>query len=109
MEIMLRGYNEKVPFSSGLYKIQPKQGKTVETFCDFDRYAGGWTLVTKASTHSGWTKEKVIEHNSNDASQADYSIFGLIDDMKNVDDGEVKIVNTFSFRCCFHVGTKIVP
>ena len=88
-EIMARGSSEKVPYPSGIYKIEPKAGKIVQTYCDFDRHAGGWTLVTKSSSASGWTKEKVMEFNSDNVANNDFSIFGLVDHIKHLDDGEV--------------------
>ncbi|XP_057304821.1 uncharacterized protein LOC130641845 isoform X1 [Hydractinia symbiolongicarpus] len=87
LEVMFRGFNG-MRFSSGVYKIEPRAGKIVETMCDFDRYAGGWTLLTKSSSRHSWTKERVLEFNSDNAGNNEYSIFGLTDDIKNFDDGE---------------------
>ena len=81
--------NNKKSLVSGVYEIEPIPGKIVQTYCDFDRYGGGWTLMTKVKTSSDWTKDKALDFNSNDVKQIDYSIFGLIDNMKQLDAGEV--------------------
>ena len=88
LEIMYRGFNEKNIFKSGFYKIQV-EGKTVQTYCDFDRHGGGWTLVTKRSSDSGWTKENSVLRNPRDASQTEYSIFKYVDVLKHKDPAEV--------------------
>ena len=85
---MQRGFTEEHVFNSGLYMIQVN-GKTVQTYCDFDRHGGGWTLVTKRSTGSGWTTENSVLRNPNDASQNDYSIFKFVDVLKQKDAAEV--------------------
>eukprot|EP00111_Clytia_hemisphaerica_P010409 TCONS_00030414-protein len=87
LQIMYRGFAEKEPFKSGIFKIQVK-GDIVQTYCDFDRHGGGWTLITKVSTTNGWTKENSILRNENDASKGDYSIFKYIDDLKFKDPAE---------------------
>ena len=88
-EVMKRSFAEKISFSSGIYKIEPKVNTIVSTVCDFDRHGGGWTLVTKSSTKTGWNKESTLTRNVNNAKSGDYSIFGLIDDLKHNDAGEV--------------------
>ena len=55
LQIMHRGFQEKEVFKSGFYKIRVK-GEVVQTYCDFDRHGGGWTLVTKVRQSNLWVK-----------------------------------------------------
>uniref|UniRef100_A0A7M6DPA1 Uncharacterized protein n=1 Tax=Clytia hemisphaerica TaxID=252671 RepID=A0A7M6DPA1_9CNID len=87
LQIMHRGFQEKQTFKSGLYKIKVKE-EIVQTYCDFDRHGGGWTLVTKVSSSNGWTKENSILRNKDDASKDDFSIFKYIDELKFKDPAE---------------------
>ena len=93
--VMQRGFNLPNKLSSGSFKIEPKKGKIVQTVCDNERYGGGWTLVTKKSSSSGWNKDSVLERNPNDVSKNDYSIFDLVEDIKLQDAGEVCLVIMF--------------
>ena len=90
LEVMFRGF-ESNGYSSGVYKIEPKPGKIVHTYCDFDRHGGGWTLVTKSSTNNGWNKDNVLSRNIDNPNSADFSIFEVIDDIKQSDIGEVSL------------------
>ena len=40
------GYNTKGA-SSGVYRIQPRGGKSFQVFCDFTRDSGPWTVIQK--------------------------------------------------------------
>ena len=46
LEVMFRGFEDK-GYASGVYKIEPKLGKVVESYCDFDRHGGGVDLNYK--------------------------------------------------------------
>ena len=88
LDVLWRSFNENVPFKSDVYKIKVKEN-IIETYCDLDRYGGGWTLMTKSSSQNVWTEEKALEFNSNNASSSEYSIFKYIDDIKQSDPAEV--------------------
>ena len=93
LQVMFRGFNYKHDFPSGVYNIEPRLGKVVETYCDFDRHGGGWTLITKSSTdinnEQGWNEDNVLSRNVNNSQSADFSIYEIIDDIKALDAGEV--------------------
>lgn len=89
MDVLSRSFQEKQPYKSGVYKINVGNN-IIETYCDLDRYGGGWTLVTKVSSGNGWTKETLLERNSNNVNSNEFSIFKFIDKMKHLDLGEVK-------------------
>jgi len=86
---MLRGLNYDTPFPSGVYTIEPKYGRTVKTYCDFNRYDGGWTLLAKTSGEDvKWTKDEALGNSKNPLGNK-YSIFGLVDELKLRDPAEV--------------------
>lgn len=91
LEVLFRGFHQKIPYKSGVYKIEIN-GNVIETYCDLERYGGGWTLVTKSSSRTGWTKDLALERNSNNVSSDDYSIFKYINDIKNIDPAEVSVL-----------------
>lgn len=93
---MYRGFDTKQTFNSGYYKIQIND-HVVNTYCDFDRYGGGWTLVIKRSSNVGWTKDSSLLRNTEDASQSDYSIFKYVDALKHNDPAEVCTLKSFLF------------
>ena len=70
---------------NGIYTIEPKTGEKVKTYCNFDenKNGGGWTLLTNVMSGSGWTVETVKKRFSEDPLNSDYSIFGMIDEMKD--------------------------
>ena len=90
LEIMYRGFDLEETFKSGYYKIQIDE-KIVNTYCDFQRHGGGWTLVAKRSSDEGWTKDSSLLRNEEDASKPDYSIFKYVDHLKHNDPAEVCI------------------
>lgn len=93
LEILFRSFNEVNNYPSGIYKIQA-QGRVLETYCDLERYGGGWTLVAKASSSGNWTEATVLEHNTENVNSEDYSIFNFVDDIKHVDPAEVRKIIT---------------
>lgn len=100
LEIKYRGFNKNKVYPSGFYEIQPNN-EVIETYCEMDRHGGGWTLVTKASTRTGWDIDKSVLRNEKDASKADYSIFKYVDYLKHKDPAEVghgSCLNVFFFE-----------
>ena len=89
LEIRDRGFRDNIKYSNGMFEIEPVKGTVVETYCDFLRHGGGWTLVAKSASQSGWTKENAGKRNSEDVSKAEFSIFSYIDGMKQLDVAEV--------------------
>ena len=89
LEIRDRGFRDNIKYSNGVFEIEPVKGTIVETYCDFWRHGGGWTLVTKSTSQSGWTKENAGKRNFEDVSKAEFSIFSYIDEMKQLDVAEV--------------------
>ena len=93
-DLLTRSLDEVRPYKSGVYKIEFKD-KIVQTYCDLERYGGGWTLVTKASTSTDWTKETTLERNINSVDKDDYSIFKFVDELKHMDPAEVSLFEQF--------------
>lgn len=96
MEILSRSLQQREPYKSGVYKIRV-DNNVIETYCDLNRYGGGWTLVTKSSSRNGWTKEMLLERNSDNANSNDYSIFKFIDKMKHLDPAEVITKTNYNY------------
>lgn len=88
LQVLFRSFHQKLPYKSGVYKIKVKDN-IIETYCDLERYGGGWTLVLKSSSRTRWTKDLGLERNSDSASSNEYSIFKYIDDLKHLDPAEV--------------------
>ena len=102
LEIRDRGFRDNIKYSNGVFEIEPVKGTIVETYCDFSRHGGGWTLVVKSTSQSEWSKENARERNSEDASKAEFSIFSYIDEMKQLDVAEVnKYLLCFSSQVRF--------
>ena len=92
LEIRHRGFHYDKLLRSGVYQIQPKRSNVVNTYCDFDRYDGGWTLILKSNRNTQWTKEESLE-NAFDPLGNKYSIFGFVDKIKSRDPAEVNFLN----------------
>lgn len=76
-----------------MYTIKPDGQKEVKTYCDFTSQGGGWTLLVTSKTHEGWTSENVKSRNINNPSlDADYSILGWADAIKDKDTSQVNIL-----------------
>ena len=85
-----------------MFEIEPVKRTLVETYCDFSRPGGGWTLVVKCTSQSEWSKENAGERNTKDASKAEFSIFSYIDEMRQLDVAEVnKYLLCFSSQVRF--------
>lgn len=101
LEIMFRGFAQDL-FTSGMYKIESPTGGLVETYCDFDRHGGGWTLLIKTVGKGGWNAQNVL---SRAYGTKGFSIFGLYDVLKGNDAGEVSTFcllnqsNNVTIRC----------
>lgn len=81
------------PLSSGPYVIEPTSGNRVSTYCDFDRYGGGWTLLLTRSTSTGWTSTNVLSRNAGSPSLiGDFSALDTANTIKNLDSTEVSII-----------------
>ncbi|XP_047135033.1 uncharacterized protein LOC100209306 isoform X2 [Hydra vulgaris] len=81
LNLLFRGLSISNKFKSGIYEIEPTSGKVVKTYCDFDRYGGGWTLVANVVTKD-WSLEKINFTPLNQLFTADFSIAGLLENMK---------------------------
>ena len=85
-----------------MFEIELVKRTLVETYCDFSRPCGGWTLVVKSTSQSEWSKENAGERNTEDASKAEFSIFSYIDEMRQLDVAEVnKYLLCFSSQVRF--------
>ena len=93
-DIMNRGFKK-----NGVYKIR-QDSKIKTTYCDFERYGGGWTLVTNVVSKTGWTVDNAKVRDSEDPLNNDYSIFGMIKKLSNSHEVEVR------FHCCLK-GLKV--
>lgn len=92
---MYRGYHEEKPFKSGMYRIEPKPGHLVLTYCDFDRHGGGWTLLSKTTNSTAWKdREESLKYGDLPSSEK-FSILKYIDDIKQRDAAEVAIFLRF--------------
>nr|XP_047135037.1 uncharacterized protein LOC100199215 isoform X2 [Hydra vulgaris] len=58
LNLLFRGLSNSKKLESGVYEIEPTSGKVVKTYCDFDRYGGGWTLLANVVTKD-WSLEKI--------------------------------------------------
>ena len=102
LEIRDRGFRDNIKYSNGVFEIELVKRTLVETYCDFSRPCGGWTLVVKSTSQSEWSKENAGERNTEDASKAEFSIFSYIDEMRQLDVAEVnKYLLCFSSQVRF--------
>ena len=62
------------PLINGIYKVKPSASAELNVYCDMTNFNGGWTLIVASDTNS-WTKDNLLERNSNKPSwNEDYSI-----------------------------------
>ena len=62
------------PLINGIYKVKPSTSVELSVYCDMTNFNGGWTLIVASDTNS-WTKDNLLERNSNKPSlNEDYSI-----------------------------------
>ena len=76
---------------NGVYTIEPQPGKRVKTYCNLQTDLGGWTLLTNVVSRVGWSLETVKERSSYDPLNSDFSIFGLVDVLKDPSRVEVSL------------------
>ncbi|XP_065647462.1 uncharacterized protein LOC100205261 isoform X2 [Hydra vulgaris] len=81
LNLLFRGLSISNKFKSGIYEIEPTSGKVVKTYCDFDRYGGGWTLLANVVTKD-WSLEKIKSSPLSQLFTADFSIAGLLENIK---------------------------
>ena len=101
-EIKLRGFQNDKQYGNGVYNIESLDGGMVKTECDMNSAGGGWTLLVRRVSNSGWTRKNIEFQNEKDpTSNTDYSIFGLVNKLKTVDPGEVSTSLEYYIRWKF--------
>ena len=97
LEIKFRGMK-----TSGMYKIEPRQGHIISVYCNMNSLNGGWTLLTTFASKNGWVDSSGISSIemraavSGNALVEDYSVLKYADDIKNLNPGEVIVISS----CC---------
>ena len=78
--------------TDGIYAIKPGNRK-IQTFCKFNDYGGGWTLVLTSATDNGWTRDNVKSMNTESPSlTSDFSILELADKITSMTHFQVRTI-----------------
>nr|XP_047134262.1 uncharacterized protein LOC100206071 [Hydra vulgaris] len=87
LDIYFRSLSRANQFKSGVYEIEPFPKTIIKTYCDFDRYGGGWTLLSNVVTKN-WDLEKIKFFSSDQILEKDFSVAGWLENMKLRDRSE---------------------
>ena len=73
-----------------MYTIKPSD-REIKTFCNFNKYGGGWTLVLTSASDNGWTRDNVKFRNADSPSlTSDFSILEIANKITKMKHFQVK-------------------